>query len=144
MPLSTLAAKSSPDGQMSSRNLTILANVDLIALAAALPVFIGLGLPLSAYAVAAGLWVASRLLHRFAESRAQENLLLGKRNTAMGAVAASSLGSAWIMALGVLISGVIDRETGLYSAILLVVLFTLNLASRGIVHLLKADQEPEA
>ena len=142
-PLSAVAAKTSPEGEMSNRSLTFLANLDLIALAIALPVFIALGLALSAYAVAAVLWIASRLVHAYAERKAKENLLKGKRNTAMGAIAATSLGSAWVMAIGVLVAGVIDRDTGLYAAVLLVIVFTLNLASRGLVHLLKSDLDEQ-
>ncbi|MGK2956315.1 MAG: hypothetical protein ACSLFI_11685 [Solirubrobacterales bacterium] len=128
---------------MGRRSINILANLDLIALAIALPVFIVAGLPIFAYVVAAGMWILSRLVHVFAERKAKENLLAGKRNTAMGTIAATSLGSAWIMALGVLFAGLISREVGLYAAILLVVVFTLNLASRGLVHLYRSDLDDQ-
>ena len=126
---------------MGRRSLNILANLDLIALAIALPVFIVLDLTLVAYAVAAGMWLLSRFVHAVAERKAKENLVAGKRNTAMGTIAATSLGSAWIMALAVLVAGAISRDVGLYAAILLVVVFTLRLASRGLVHLYKSDLE---
>ena len=129
---------------MGRRSLNILANLDLIALAIALPVFIVFDLTLVAYAVAAGMWILSRFVHAFAERKAKENLLAGKRNTAMGTIAATSLGSAWIMALGILVAGAIDRDVGLYAAILLVVVFTLRLATRGLVHLAKSDLEKGA
>ena len=45
------------------------------------------------------------------------------------------------LALAVLVAGVISRDVGLYAAILLVIVFTLNLASRGLVHLVKSDLE---
>lgn len=128
---------------MGRRSINILANLDLIALAIALPVFIIAGLSLVAYLVAAGMWLTSRLVHAIAERKAKENLLAGKRNTAMGTIAATSLGSAWIMALAVLIAGVISRDVGLYAAILLVIVFTLNLASRGLVHLYKSDLDDQ-
>ena len=47
------------------------------------------------------------------------------------------------MALVVLVAGVIDRDVGLSAAILLVIVFTLNMASRGLVHLVKSDMEDE-
>lgn len=128
---------------MGRRSLNILANLDLIALAIALPVFIILDLSMVAYLVAAGMWLLSRLVHAVAEKKAKENLLAGKRNTAMGTIAATSLGSAWIMALAILIAGVISRDVGLYAAILLVIVFTLNLASRGLVHLHKSDLDDQ-
>lgn len=129
---------------MGRRSLNILANLDLIALAIALPVFMLLNLTLVAWAVAAGMWILSRVVHAYAERKANENLLAGKRNTAMGMIASTSLGSAWIMALAVLVAGVISRDVGLYAAILLVIVFTLNLASRGLVHLYKSDLEETA
>ena len=119
-PLSVLAAKSPSKGEMNPRSLTAIANLDLIVLAIALPVFIFAGLPIMGYVVATALWLASRFAHSFATRKAKENLLAGKRNTAMGAIAATSLGSAWIMALGVLVAGVISRDVGLSCAVLLV------------------------
>jgi len=128
---------------MSSRSLTALANLDLIALAIALPVFIVAGFSIAGYIVAAVTWMLVRFAHTYAERLAKKNLAAGKRNTAMGAVAATSLGSAWIMAIVVLVAGVIDRDVGLSAAILLVIVFTLNMASRGLVHLFKSDMEDE-
>ena len=115
---------------MSRRSLTVIANLDLIVLAIALPVFIFAGFPMAGYLVAAELWLVSRFVHAYATRKAEQNLLAGKRNTAMGAVAATSLGSAWMMSLGVLIAGIFSRDVGLSAAVLLVVLFTLNLATR--------------
>jgi|GEM_PF-1077365 len=141
-PLSALAAKTSPEGEMSNRSLSFLANLDLIVLAIALPVFIAADFPIAGYLVAAGLWILSRAIHSVAERKANENLLAGKRNSAMGTVAATSLGSAWIMAIGVLVAGVtMSDKVGLSAAILLVVLFTINLATRGAAALAKSDGE---
>ncbi|MGA7396288.1 MAG: hypothetical protein WBW62_02465 [Solirubrobacterales bacterium] len=140
--MSALAAKTSPEGEMSNRSLTFLANLDLLVLAIALPIFITAGFPMVGYLVAAVLWIASRLIHMTAERKAMENLMAGKRNSAMGTIAATSLGSAWLMAIGVLVAGVaISNEVGLSAAVLLVVLFTLNLATRGAVALAKSDRE---
>jgi hypothetical protein len=120
--------------------MILLANLDLIALAVALPIFIVAGLSMAGYLVAAAVWLLSRLIQAFAERKAHENLASGKRNTAMGTVAATSLGRVWLVAIAVLIAGLVERDAGLYAAILLVVLFTLNLASRGLVHLVSSDQ----
>ena len=59
----------------------------------------------------------------------------------MGMIAATSLGRVWLIVLAVLIVGLISRDAGLYAAILLVVVFTLNLASTGLVHLFTSDPE---
>ena len=139
--MSTLAAKRSLSGQSSSRKLLLVGNLDLIALAIALPVFVVGGLSMAAYLVATGMWLVARLIEAVAQRKAAENLRDGKRNTAMGMIAATSLGRVWLMVLAVLIVGLISRDAGLYAAILLVVVFTLNLASTGLVHLLTSDPE---
>ena len=88
---------------------------------------------------------AQRLLQVWAERKAASDLAQGKRTSAMGAVAATSLGRPWLMAAVVLITCIIDREVGLAAAALLVLLFTVNLATRGLAYLLgKTDQPEEA
>ncbi len=117
----------------------LIANVDLVLLAIALPIFILIGQPV-AWLVAGGLWAIARAISYFAALKAKQKLAQGERNTALGTVAATSLGRVWLIAIAVLIAGVIDRDTGLYAALLLVVLFTVNLATRGLVHLIESDR----
>jgi uncharacterized membrane protein YkgB len=59
----------------------------------------------------------------------------------MGIVAATTLGRVWLMATVVLLVGLADREAGLASAVLVLVLFTVSFAAQGIAHLFS---EPEA
>jgi hypothetical protein len=129
---------------MGRGSLKVVANLDLIVLAIALVVFVLVGLPLSGYLVAAGLWAVVRTSEAIAERKAKEKLLAGDRKTAMGTVAATSLGRAWFMALGVLIAGLISRDAGFYGAIVLVVVFTAHLGSKGLVYLLTPEPSPEA
>lgn len=117
----------------------LIANIDLVLLAIALPIFILIGQPV-AWLVAGGLWAIARAISHFAALKAKQKLAQGERNTALGTVAATSLGRVWLIAIAVLIAGVIDRDTGLYAALLLVVLFTVNLATRGLVHLIESDR----
>ena len=117
----------------------LIANVDLVLLAIALPIFILIGQPV-AWLVAGGLWAIARAISYFAALKAKQKLAQGERNTALGTVAATSLGRVWLIAIAVLIAGVIDRDTGLYAALLLVVLFTVNLATRGLVRLIESDR----
>ena len=117
----------------------LIANVDLVLLAIALPIFILIGQPV-AWLVAGGLWAIARAISYFAALKAKQKLAQGERNTALGTVAATSLGRVWLIAIAVLIAGVIDRDTGLYAALLLVVLFTVNLVTRGLVHLIESDR----
>jgi len=128
---------------MGSRSLTAITNLDLLILVLALPVFIFAGIDLAGYAVAAAVWIAQRLVQVWAEREAKAKLASGERTRAMGAVAATSLARPWLMAAVVLVACIIDREAGLYAAALLVVLFTVNLAARGLAFLLGKEDRPE-
>jgi uncharacterized membrane protein YkgB len=115
--------------------------VDLLVLAAALAVFLLGGLPMLGYAVGAEAWLAQRGIQMIATRRANAELAVGNRQKAMGIVAATTLGRVWLMATVVLLVGLADREAGLSSAVLVLVLFTVSFAAQGIAHLFS---EPEA
>lgn len=114
--------------------------VDLLVLAAALAVFIVGGLPMLGYAVGAAAWLAQRGIQALASRRANAELAAGNRQKAMGIVAATTLGRVWLMTTAVLLVGLVEREAGLSSAILVAVLFTISFAAQGLAHLF----EPEA
>jgi hypothetical protein len=114
-------------------------HVDLLALAAALAVFVIGGLPLLGYAVAAAAWLAQRGIQALAQRRAGAELAGGERRRAMGVVAAATLGRVWLMATAVLLVGVAERESGLAAALLLLALFTLSFAAQGIAYLLEPE-----
>jgi hypothetical protein len=119
--------------------------VDLIALAAALVVFVVAGLPMVGFAVGAGVWLAQRGIQVFATRRANEALANGNRQKAMGMVAATTLGRVWLMATAVLVVGLtVEREAGLSAAVLVLCLFTLSMAAAGVVHLFEPEGEGAA
>ena len=115
--------------------------VDLLALVAALAVFLLGGFSLLGYAVAAGVWLTQRGIQVLAQRRMRQELARGNRQKAMGLVAGSGLGRVWLMATAVLLVGVAEREAGLTAALLLLALFTLSFAAQGIAHLF--DDQPE-
>jgi uncharacterized membrane protein YkgB len=115
--------------------------VDLLVLAASLAVFLLGGLPMLGFAAGAGVWLLQRAIQVLAERRANSELAAGNRQRAMATVAVSTLGRVGLMATAVLIAGIVEREAGLSSAILVAVLFTVSLAAQGIAHLF---DEPEA
>lgn len=115
--------------------------VDLIALLAALAVFLLGDLPMLGYAVAAAVWLLQRGIQMLAQRRMKQELAAGNRQKAMGIVAGSTLGRVWLMATAVLLVGIVERESGLASAILLLALFTLSFAAQGLAHLF--DDQPE-
>ena len=116
--------------------------VDLVVLSAALAVFLLGGLPMLGFAVAAAAWLAQRGIQALAGRRARAELAAGRRQRAMGVVAATTLGRVWLMATAVLVAGLAEREAGLSSALLLAALFTISFAAQGIAHLF--DEEPQA
>jgi hypothetical protein len=109
--------------------------VDLLALAAALAVFLLGSFPLLGFAVGAAAWLLQRGIQMIAARRAQAELAAGNRQRAMGVVAATTLGRVWLMATAVLLVGLIEREAGLAAAVLLLALFTISFAGQGLSHL---------
>jgi hypothetical protein len=116
--------------------------VDLLVLAAALAVFLVGDLPMLGFAVGAVAWLAQRGIQMLAARRAQAELAAGRRQRAMGIVAATTLGRVWLLATAVLVTGLVEREAGLAEAIMVAVLFTVSFAAQGISHLFA--EEPEA
>ncbi len=116
--------------------------LDLVVLAVALAVFLLGGLPMLGFAAGAGVWLLQRGIQVLAERRANRELAAGNRQRAMATVAVSTLGRVGLMATVVLVAGIVEREAGLSSAVLVAVLFTVSLAAQGIAHLF--DEEPQA
>ncbi len=113
---------------------------DLALLALALPVFLLAGLPLAGYAVAAGAWLAQRIVHLIAERRANAMLAAGDRRHAMTLIAGTTLGRVWLVALAVLIVGLGQRDAGLAAAVLCAVLFTVFLATQALGRFLAGEE----
>jgi hypothetical protein len=116
--------------------------VDLLVLAASLAVFLLGGLPMLGFAVGGGIWLVQRGIQALAERRANRELAAGNRQRAMATVAVSTLGRVGLMATAVLLAGIAEREAGLASAVLVLVLFTVSFVAQGIAHLF--DEEPQA
>jgi hypothetical protein len=109
--------------------------VDLLVLVAALAVFLLGGLPMLGYGVAAGAWLIQRGIQMVAARRATAELAAGRRQKAMGILAATTLGRVWLMATAVLLVGLSERQAGLSAAVLVLVLFTVSMAAQGFSHL---------
>jgi hypothetical protein len=109
--------------------------VDLLVLAVALAVFLLGGLSMLGYAVAVAAWLIQRGIQMFAARRAAAELAAGKRQRAMGILAATTLGRVWLLATAVLLVGLAERQAGLAAAVLVLVLFTISMAAQGFAHL---------
>jgi hypothetical protein len=114
--------------------------VDLLLLAAGLIVFIAADLPMLAYGVIAGVWLVQLAVERYADARAARALATGDRRTALGWIAATTLGRVWAVALAVLLVGLSDREAGLAAAVFALVLFTVHLGTRLLSRLFEPGQ----
>lgn len=115
--------------------------VDLLALVAALAVFLIGDFPMLGFAVAAAVWLVQRGIQVLAQRRMVQELSRGNRQKAMGIVAGSGLGRVWLMVTAALLVGVAEREAGLAAAILLLALFTISFAAQGLAALF--DDQPE-
>jgi hypothetical protein len=115
--------------------------IDLVLLAAALPVFIAADLPMTAYVVVALVWLAQHGVELLTDRAVRKAAARGDRRAAMGWVGATTLGRVWTIALAVLLVGVLDsKEAGLAAAVLAVVLFTVHLGGRLLAKLLAPEE----
>jgi len=113
----------------------ILRHLDLLLLAAALPIFIAVDWPMLGYAVAAGAWIAQRLLLGFTNARTARSLAAGNRREAFRTTAISGLGRVWLVSVAALLVGLFaEREDGLAAALLVTALFTVQLATVALTH----------
>ena len=101
-------------------------------LVAALVVFLVAGLPMLGYAVAAGAWLLATAIQLAADRHARRSLERGDRRSAVGGLAAATLGRVWLVALAILLVGLADRESGLAAAVLAALLVTVHLAGMAI------------
>jgi hypothetical protein len=120
---------------------SLLRYLDLVLLAVALPVFLLADLPMAGYLAVAGIWIVMYGIE-IASNRAIAGAVERRdRRAAMGWLGATSLASAWVVALAVLIVGLAaGKDAGLAAALLALVLFTVHLGSRV---LLRAVQPRE-
>ena len=105
--------------------------LDLVLLAAALPVFLAVGLPIAGYVVVAGVWIVMYAIELGADRAIAGAVDRRDRRAAMGWLGATSLASAWMVALAVLLVGLVDgKHAGLAAAVLALILFTVHLGTR--------------
>ena len=143
--MSTLAIDGSDPGidgsdPTGSPLATAVRFADLGVLAAALPVFLLADLPIVGYAVCAGAWIAASAMQIAADRHVKRSLARGNRTSALGVLAAATLGRVWLVALAILLVGLSDRDAGLAAAVLAAALVTVHLAGMAIGRLLTADE----
>jgi hypothetical protein len=112
--------------------MRVLAYLDLIALALALPVFVVAGLPLGGWALGAGVWMAQRALQLFFERRLRRT---DDPKAVVGYTAGGAIARGWLAAVAVLAIGILaGDDVGLSAVVFVLFLFTVYFASRLIAH----------
>jgi hypothetical protein len=123
---------------------TALRYLDLVLLAAALPVFLAADLPMAGYAVVAGVWIVLYGIEIGANRAIAGAVERRDRRAAMGWLGATGLARAWIVALAVLIVGLAaGKHSGLAAAVLALILFTVHLGTRVLLRALSHADETE-
>jgi hypothetical protein len=93
------------------------------------------------YAVAAAAWLVASGIQMAADRHVKRSLARGSRNSALGALAAATLGRVWLVALAILLVGLADRESGLAAAVLAAVLVTVHLTGMAIGRMMAPEGE---
>jgi hypothetical protein len=121
------------------REPALASYLDLAVLALALPAFLIFDWPLLGYVVAGGAWLAQRLLQLAAGRRAAG---ASERRTALGVIAAATLGRVWLLALAILLVGVLaDEDAALAGAVLAAALVAVYLAGEAFAQLSARREE---
>lgn len=141
--MSTLALETSREAGDPGRAPALVRYPDLVVLALALPVFLLAGFPILGYGVIAGVWLLQAGVQFATERHVARSLAGGRRNTALGSLAAATLGRVWIVALAILLVGLLaEREDGLAAAVLAAVLVTAHLVGLFFARLLESEESP--
>jgi hypothetical protein len=105
-------------------SVRVLKNVDVIALAVALLLFLVAGLPLLGWVTGAGAWAIQRLINELAIRKAKS---ADDVRTRVGVLAGSMILRGWIVAGIIVAVGIGNRDAGLSGAVLFLAVFTLQL-----------------
>ena len=100
----------------------VLRNVDLIALALALVLFLAAGFPIAGWLAGAGAWIAQRLVSELAVRRAK---MSEDPRTRVGLLAGSIVARGWLVAGIIFAVGLSNSHAGLGAAVLFLAVFTL-------------------
>jgi hypothetical protein len=112
--------------------------LDLLVLLAALPLFLVADLPLAAYLVGGGAWVAQRIVQQLLQRRAEAS---DDPRIVAGYTAGSMIARGWLCAGAIFAVGIAaGDEAGLSAALLVIALFTVYFTVRMILRPIDAAQ----
>ena len=109
----------------------VVANLAVPVALLALPVFLLLDQPFNAWAIAAGLWLANRLLQQ-----GVNRFIIGLPQTvAMGIAGVTFISRAWgVLIALVLVVHFAGRDVAVPAAILFALLYTCDMVARGVFY----------
>lgn len=102
--------------------MNVARNLDLVALALALPVFALAGWPMLGFAAGAVAWLAQRAIRGYTDSKATSS---DEPRAVAGWVTGSMIGRGWLVALTIFAAGMVENDAGLAAAVLVIVVFTV-------------------
>jgi hypothetical protein len=105
-------------------SVRVLKNVDVIALAVALVLFLIAGFPIAGWLTGAGAWAVQRGINEIAVRKATT---ADDVRTRVGLLAGSMILRGWIVAGIIVAVGIGNKDAGLSAAILFLLVFTLQL-----------------
>ena len=120
VPVSSQAAVPSE----TPTSVRVLKNIDLVALALALPIFVAAGFPILGWVTGAGAWLIQRGVSELAVRRAERS---DDPRTKVGVLAVSIVGRGWLVAGIIIAVGLAKNSAGLSAAVLFLAVFTLQL-----------------
>lgn len=124
-PLTTYAIDRPHGASNGGRGIQLLKYADLALIAIALPIFLIADLPLLGWAGAAIGWYGQRAIQFILETKAS------KTEDPRGffrLMAGSLIGRSWFLVITIFTVGMIERDAGLWAALLSVIVFTVYLA----------------
>ena len=102
---------------------TWVRDLDFVALALALPVFILADFPIAGYLVGGGAWIVQRAIQLYVNRRVTASR---DPRTIVGLLAGSMIARGWFCAIAIFLCGVlVSDDAGLAAAVLVVMLFTV-------------------
>jgi hypothetical protein len=105
-------------------SVRVLRNIDVVALAVALILFLVAGLPMAGWITGAGAWAVQRGVNELAVHKAAR---AEDVRTRVGLLAGSMILRGWIVAGIIVAVGLGNHDAGLAAAVLFLAVFTLQL-----------------
>lgn len=120
--------------------MSLLRQLDLVALALALPLFALADFPMLGYAVGGAAWLIQKAISHWVTQRAAAS---DDARTTVGLLAGSMIGRGWFVAIAIFVAGLSDNDAGLAAAVLVITLFTIYFTVNMILRPFDTHEAPQ-